>query len=374
MEQSARGNGPIRTIRVNEAQLESILNDLDSAGDQVRNDRRKAERYRYRGRQVRADIQQPGDASFAPYYICPRNISEGGLSFIHGGFVHIGSKCLIHLITVRGTQDSIEGVVVSCRLLQQNLHEVGVRFRHGVDPSEFCQDAARLSVLLVDDDPAMTRLATRFLNKLNAEVDHAENGQIAIEKSETKVYDLILMDIAMPVLGGIEATKVLRERSYSGPIVAATVMAGAGDREKCLEAGCDDYLPKPYSFENLAALLKSLEQKPIFSTFADDPSMKEIIQLFVDELPSKVRKIADTAVRQNLRELSILVRSLKGESAGYGFECISDVAGNVEKMILQGCDHSVICRAVKDLLRLCLQVRSSSRTNRSTGKAEEAPA
>ena len=118
--------------------------------------------------------------------------------------------------------------------------------------------ATRLSgrVLLVDDAPDNQRLIALMLGKSGLEVEVAENGQIACEKFEGarqdgKPYDLILMDMQMPVMDGCSATIWLREHGCRIPIVALTAHAMEHDRQKCLDAGCDDYATKPVQKQKL---------------------------------------------------------------------------------------------------------------------------
>ncbi len=105
-------------------------------------------------------------------------------------------------------------------------------------------------ILLAEDVKDVRTLVRMNLEAIGLEVDSAENGQIAIEKASTSTaqgrpYDLILMDIQMPELDGYTATQRLRRDGWKGPIIALTAHAMTGDREKCLEAGCDDYISKP---------------------------------------------------------------------------------------------------------------------------------
>jgi PAS domain S-box-containing protein len=106
-------------------------------------------------------------------------------------------------------------------------------------------------VLIVEDHAVNRLLATRLLAKLGCEVDLAENGLIACERTAQQNYDLIFMDCQMPEMDGFEATRVIRERERAAnrhtPIVALTANAMSQDRDLCINAGMDDYITKPYS-------------------------------------------------------------------------------------------------------------------------------
>ncbi len=117
-------------------------------------------------------------------------------------------------------------------------------------------------VLLVEDGPDNQRLIAFLLKKAGVDVVVAGNGQIGFDlalvaSDEGKPFDVILMDMQMPVMDGYEATRMLREARYTGPIVALTAHAMSTDRDKCLEAGCDEYMTKPIDRQKLIALVSS---------------------------------------------------------------------------------------------------------------------
>ncbi|HEY2469886.1 MAG TPA: response regulator [Terracidiphilus sp.] len=161
---------------------------------------------------------------------------------------------------------------------------------HGRKP-EGCESASTfiqapersLRVLLAEDNPVNQTLAMRILQKLGHKVQVVNNGREALGRSQAEEFDLILMDVQMPELDGLEATTAIRAaESNTGkhvPIVAMTAHAMKGDREKCLSAGMDDYLSKPIRTEQLKQVLSEVMKPRNMGQSSEPDSFRAIGQL-----------------------------------------------------------------------------------------------
>jgi two-component system sensor histidine kinase/response regulator len=127
-------------------------------------------------------------------------------------------------------------------------------------PPMLSHKAFSINILLAEDNPVNQKLAMRVLEKMGHRVTVVGNGRDAFETLRKAAYDVVLMDVQMPVMDGLTATAMIREaETETGghvPIIAMTANAMQGDRERCLEAGMDDYLPKPIRFQDLADVLQ----------------------------------------------------------------------------------------------------------------------
>ena len=117
-------------------------------------------------------------------------------------------------------------------------------------------------ILLAEDDQDHQPLLSMMLRKAGSEVTVAEDGEAAVRLASAArdagfPFDMIVMDVQMPVLDGLAATRELRERGFAGPIIALTARAVSTDRDRCLAAGCDDFLSKPVTRGKLVRLLAS---------------------------------------------------------------------------------------------------------------------
>ena len=123
-------------------------------------------------------------------------------------------------------------------------------------------DLKEANVLLVEDNLINQKIVILSIQKVVSKIDVANNGQEAVDKFSAAKYDIILMDIQMPIMDGIQATKRIRElegekRVIPTPIIAITANALAGDREHCLASGMDEYISKPFQVEVLIAKMKN---------------------------------------------------------------------------------------------------------------------
>ena len=214
-------------------------------------------------------------------------------------------------------------------------------------PPRRSRRAARvLRVLVAEDNPTNQKLVSALLDQHGHHVSIVNNGRLAVERAAQEPFDIILMDVQMPEMSGLEATAAIRaaERHTGGhiPIVALTARAMAGDREQCLAAGMDAYVSKPVQADELFSTLEAITgSKP---TAAASPPMaapaadqkhagvvdlsallagfagrsdlaKEVIDVFLADAPAMLTRLNEAARASNAAELAAAAHAIKG-SAG----------------------------------------------------------
>jgi CheY-like chemotaxis protein len=143
------------------------------------------------------------------------------------------------------------------------------------------------------------------------------------------------MDMQMPVMDGMEAVSLLRNQGYTGPIVALTANAMKADKQRCLDAGCDDFVSKPVDREHLLELTARYLQvkpredinSPILSTLAvEDAEFKELVGEYVKRLPEMLHELIQAVEQQQWDKVRFHAHKLRGSGGGYGFPQLTDIA------------------------------------------------
>jgi two-component system OmpR family response regulator len=158
-----------------------------------------------------------------------------------------------------------------------------------------------MRLLLVEDDPKLSRAVSRGLRAEGYAVDVAADGDEALLDAGVWDYDAIVLDVMLPVRDGLDVCRRLRERGSWVPILMLTARGGIGDRIAGLDAGADDYLPKPFDFGELLARIRALVRR----TPAMRPARLEVGDLVVDPATHEVRR-AGAAIDLTAREFAVL--------------------------------------------------------------------
>ncbi len=197
-------------------------------------------------------------------------------------------------------------------------------------------------VLLAEDGVDNQRLLAAYLRQAGLEVTVVGNGRDAVETALRREFDLILMDIQMPVLDGVAATRTLRTAGWRGPIVALTANVMKSDVQRYREIGCDDVLAKPVERERFYQVIASLvaaNTQPLTSADGDEDYAREIAALtaeFRAGLPAQIDAIRAALQRADWDELKSLLHVLKGTAGSYGFARLTDMSAQVEAELKAG--------------------------------------
>ena len=286
----------------------------------------------------------------------------------------------VRLVKPCSPSDLMDGIMMALR--GDDLHVPTVA---EPDPAQTHEPDAGLEVLLVEDNPVNQLVAMRLLEKAGHRVVLANNGQEALDQFDSRSFDVILMDVQMPVMGGFEATHRLRTReSRRGdvegvgrhtPIIAMTAHAMAGDRERCLAAGMDDYVTKPVHAATLFATLRRVcrpgsggdesvpkerenrlaQQVADLSSLrdtleGDEATLAAIIASFQDGLPKLLTQMDEALAGEDSASLARLGHSAKGMAGLFQADPATAAALNMEKIALSR-DTAKVTAAVGGLRR-----------------------
>jgi len=226
-------------------------------------------------------------------------------------------------------------------------------------------DLTGMEVLLVEDNMFNQAVAMEVLKKQGCRVTVASNGREAVEAFDSQPFDVILMDVQMPEMDGFEATRIIRSKETSGriPIIAQTAHAFSEDRDRCIKAGMDEHMTKPFKVAELLTVLdRYYDSRGHTGRVADRPSrrmqsqeslrtdadaldghallerlggdkeaFKEVLELFCEQTPAMLMDFRSAVQAEDWERLVRLSHSLKGASATLGAQPLADLAAEMER-------------------------------------------
>ena len=201
----------------------------------------------------------------------------------------------------------------------------------------------RLRVLVAEDNPVNQKVAAGLLERAGHRTVIVENGRQALEALEGGSFDLVLMDVQMPELDGLEATAAIRERERGTgrriPIVAVTAHAMKGDAERCLAAGMDAYLAKPLQPPELVATIARLtpgatldEARLLERVGGDRRALAGLARIFLADAPRRLAEIRRAVASADAKALRAAAHALKGAAANFSAAGVTDAALELQQI------------------------------------------
>ena len=216
-------------------------------------------------------------------------------------------------------------------------------------------------ILLVEDNTASQQIAKRSLEKHEYQVDTVTTGLEAMHALESNPYNLVLMDVQMPEMDGLETSGRIRDpkslvRDHQVPIIAMTAVVTKDGKQKCIEAGMNDYLAKPVQLDELVEAIErqlsgessqqpngAIKDLPPTEKIFDKPALmervsydeellKEAVGVFVDDVPKRIKKLEDALEKSDAEQVNRQGHSIKGASGCLGAVAMQKVAFQIEKM------------------------------------------
>jgi two-component system, sensor histidine kinase len=241
--------------------------------------------------------------------------------------------------------------------LQRPANDTGAR--PAAATLEPAAPTAPAKILLAEDNIVNQRVAVGLLQKRGHQVTVVGDGREAVAASEREAFDVILMDLQMPVMGGFEATAAIRarERQHGGHIriVAMTARALRGDRERCLEAGMDDYVSKPIEPASLFAAVENhvagrietpmdaapangpIDRDDLLQRLGGDAALvSEVARLFVEDCPARMEAIGAAVADRDPERVRTSAHALKGAAGNLSARALADAALTLERMGADG--------------------------------------
>jgi CheY-like chemotaxis protein len=348
------------TTRLDQEGLRAMLNSLDQHAKGSASNRRVQPRLEYRPSDIAISVEHPA-GGVSRFLVSPRNLSTGGIAFLHGGFLHTGSLCRLVLIKRDGQVQIVVGKIASCRHVDGQVHEVGVRFDQDIDLKQFVCDphsqpnqhatsielpSLRGRVVHIAHHESDCKLIAHHLKATGIQLSTVHTLDESLEHI-AKFVDIVLCDLDMTEPSAAETIAMVRSKGFAGPIVIVSAESNGPALEQAKNAAGNqsEILFKPYKPAGLFELMTSLHQKSgawldlaqVQSTFKQPGDLRELIDEFVNEAHKDAMLLLEAMRSENVPAAREICVRLKGSAGGVGFESISQcAAGCLSELDSQG--------------------------------------
>ncbi len=308
-----------------------------------------------------------------------RNLSRGGISVLHGAYMHPGTRCVVALPRVGRPPAVVEGVVARCTHRGGMVHEIGVRFAESVSVREFVRhdplaeacsfehvepESLHGRLLHVEDSPFDVRLVAHFLRNSRVRLRQVTDALRALEVVH-EGCDLILCDAHVPDLAGLQLVRDIRARGVTTPIILSTSDTGPGVREALIQARADAYLVKPITQDGLlralAEFLMAVPDEESPPSSGDSPeAVAGLVGDFAQVLDQQVVRLQQARKQRDANACRAICLQIKCGAPAAGQTALARLAHDAADVLAQTGDPGAAATELDSLLEAAAHVRRAA--------------
>ena len=372
------------TLRVRPVDRKQLLDNLDHmAKESAAPSRRENQRLEYRADNIQLSLTHPGGTP-GRFFVKARNLSSGGLSFIHGGFLHTGTECKIVLVPVNGGDIVVLGKVRSCRYISGNVHEVGVQFYEKIDigrfvspttvvtstdgapavaPAPVASEQITLSgdALIVSSNATELKSLAQRLDMAGMNVVQADCVGVALDQLKRLPIDLVIWADGGDAKSVSAHLATIRNAGFKGPVLAVVDNGSAVPPAAMDPGGVCQVLTRPI---DAPALVKTAGEltvtagaAPVLSDLTATSNSSELINFFVDQTKTAARELSEALAANDIESARKTCRTIKSTAAGYGFPGVAEAARHADSTLDSSAQLADAAKQVQYLIAMLKRVK-----------------
>lgn len=377
----AAGQRP-NSVNMGGADLERLLAELDGPPGAENSAAKKRDfvRWQFRVDGVQMRVEQSGGggvSSNATVTVACRNLSRGGISILHGAYIHPGSAVTIYLLNHDRSPTPVPGSIIRCRHVRGMVHELGIKFSLPIDTKEFVKrdpfsdcfslehvDPAELAgcVVAIDDSPMDQKLVQHYLRGTQIRL------RLAATKAEampliTEGCDLVLCDFDLGDSTLLDVVGEMRSMGISTPVIAVTADTSALTRDRLVDVEASAFISKPIS---QALLLRALAEflmvgshtQAMRSTLGENDPNAVLVDAFVQQARQFSKRLADCIQREDAQAARSICLQIRGSAPMLGFASLGKLADAAANAVTASMSVSESVVALRSLIAACQRIQA----------------
>jgi DNA-binding NarL/FixJ family response regulator len=364
------------SLGLHQRELADLLDQFDGFEAPPKNVKRDFVRWPFRRSAVPVKITHPNGIS-AEISVACRNISRGGMAFLHRGYLHTGTRCTVRLPHPEAGELVVDGWVARCQHRAGLVHEIGVAFSEEIDVRDLLRpdplsdcftlekvDVENLegAVLHVDPSEADQKIVRHFLRSTRIRVATAFTPTDA-QPHLGGAWDVIIADTNLPEGGGAKFVRALREKGHSGAIIVTTSDTSPAGRRNIEQIEADAFLSKPLAQSVLIRAVAEFilggrdASRPSVGTLTPDHPDYQSAVGFALTLRHAAKKLEDTVRREDAATCRTLCQQLAASAPPLGFSALGKLAGDSAAILTRTMSISASIKPIRALISACERAR-----------------